>query len=124
MIIQRGMYHLLDAALEALIDAHDKLHQGKAHHHPEESDTLGDVIFHNGELIEAVAQGGGRFTPRGSALTQLENLRGQAPAGWVGYVLSDMRNNWYRVDWEEDFLMYSADEVKDRFYEIFQKVDV
>ena len=51
---------------------------------------------------------------------QKESARGTK--GWVGIVLSDMANNWYRVDWEYDYLAYSADMVKSHFNNFFKPI--
>lgn len=117
-VIKNGMYGLLNAALEWLHEAHDEWM-----HHENESDTLGWALIHDGQVLEAVSQSKGEWTARGDALGRLQRIASEVPSGaWVGVVLSDMANNWYRVDWEMGFLSYSADEVKSHFHDFFKPV--
>lgn len=117
-IIERGMIRLLDAALDYLHEAHDMFRERMRHE--QEENTLGWALFHNGEMRMAVSQQKGELTPRGDALSRLRALSSEHPAGWVGVVLSDMANEWYRVDWEEKFLHFSAENTKAIFKECFK----
>ncbi len=121
-IIENGLYSLMESALDFLLEAHDVLHDGRAQNHPSENDTLGYAIIHNGRIVETVAQSRGVWTPRGDVLTRLQKLASSVTASWAGIVCSDMANHWYRVDWEEDFLMYSADMTADVFKQLFVPV--
>lgn len=118
-IIRNGMYGLLNAGLDYLHEAHGQIHPGERHEH--ENDTLGWALVHDGNIIEVVSQAKGEFTPYGDALGRLEEIARETK-GWVGIVLSDMANNWYRVDWEYDYLSYSADMVKSRFNNFFKPI--
>ncbi len=120
--IHEGMYRFMDFGIAKLLQAHEDLHGGMAKRHPAENDTLGAAIFCDGQLIEAIGQGGGEFTPHGDAIGQLERLQAEAGPGWVGFVLSDMANNWYRVDWENDFLTYTLEEVESNFISLFKPI--
>mgnify|MGYP006873057392 CR=1 FL=1 len=107
--IERIMYDVLDKALDALHEAHNV--HGRMRHE-EETNTLGWALVHNGHVVEAVSQSKGPWTPRGDALGRLQQVVAEGPKlGWYGIVLSDMANNWYRVDYEIDFLHQSADSV-------------
>ena len=116
--IADGMYGLLNAALDYLHEAHEGWM-----HHENESDTLGWALIHNGRILEAVSQSKGEWTPHGDALGRLQEIAGSVPSNaWVGVVLSDMANNWYRVDWEMEFLARSADEVRANFNQFFKPI--
>lgn len=118
-IIRNGMYGLLNAGLEYLHEAHGQIHPGERHEH--ENDTLGWALVHDGQILEVVSQANGEFTPYGDALARLEEIA-RGTRGFVGIVLSDMANNWYRVDWEYDYLAYSADMVKSHFNDFFKPI--
>lgn len=122
-IIMKGMYALLDAALDYLQDAHAVLHEGAAWRHPNESNTLGWALVHNGAIIEAVSQSKGPITPHGDALASLERIASHVGEGWVGIVCSDMQNGWYRVDWEEDFLNYTVEMTAQTFMDYFTPIN-
>ena len=117
-IVRDGMYALLCAGLEYLHEAHDP-----DLHHENESDTLGWALIHDGAVLEAVSQSMGPWTPHGDALGKLMSIVSEMPStGWSGVVLSDMANDWYRVDWEMDFLTSSAEQVKANFRNFFKPV--
>lgn len=119
--IERAMYQILDKALDALHEAHES--HGPGMHHEEENDTLGWCLVHNGQVIEAVSQAKGKWTPRGRALARLQEVVAEGPRlGWYGIVLSDMANDWYRVDYEIQFLHESASSVIENFHQYFRKV--
>lgn len=117
-IVERGMTRLLDAALDYLHEAHENFRKDLRHEH--EENTLGWALFHDGGLRMAVSQQKGELTPRGDALARLQALSSEHPKGWVGVVLSDMANEWYKVEWEEDFLRFSAENTKAVFLECFK----
>ncbi len=105
--IERIMREVLPLALQDLIEAH----WGQLEH-PAETDTLGWALVHNGGVVAAASQAGGKVTDA-SALRTLQSLVSSGPAsGWYGIVCSDMTNDWYRVDWEIIFLHRSARELK------------
>ncbi|MGM9736959.1 MAG: hypothetical protein ACI3ZT_00935 [Candidatus Cryptobacteroides sp.] len=116
--IEITMYHILDKALDALHEAH-----GSDMKHEQENDTLGWCLVHNGQIVEAVSQAKGKWTPKGRALNRLQEIVGEGPRqGWYGVVLSDMANNWYRVDYEIRFLHASVSSVIENFHKYFHKV--
>lgn len=116
--IERAMYHILDKALDALHEAH-----APDMRHEQENDTLGWCLVHNGRIIEAVSQAKGQWTPKGRALTRLQEVVAEGPRlGWYGIVLSDMANDWYRVDYEIQFLHKSVSSVIENFHQYFHKV--
>lgn len=120
-IIQRGMYNLLNAALDALHEAHKMM--SPELHHEHESNTLGWCLIHNGAIVDAVSQDKGAYTPRGDVLAKLRKEALSMPKDcWGGIVMSDMTNEWYRVDWEINFLTYSAARVKSNFNSIFKAI--
>lgn len=117
-LVKAGMYRLLEAGLSYLQEAHDPDMK-----HENEANTLGWILIHNGEIVEAVAQDRGPYTPSGDVLGRLSEMAATAPkTGWLGIVMSDMANDWYRVDWEMGFLKVSADRVKAEFGMYFKKV--
>ena len=112
---------LMDAALDALHEAHEKMRTG--HNHESESNTLGWCVIHGGEIVMAASQSKGPFTPAGDVLMQLRMAVSDMPkTGWCGILMSDMANEWYRVDWEIDFMTYSAETVKRDFRKIFRPI--
>jgi hypothetical protein len=116
--IERAMYAILDKALDALHEAHDPDMK-----HEQENDTLGWCLVHNGRIVEAVSQAKDQWTPRGRALSRLQEVVAEGPKmGWYGVVLSDMANDWYRVDYEIQFLHESAYSVIRNFHNYFRKV--
>ena len=119
--ITNGMYGLLNAGLEYLHEAHDMHRPGM--YHEMEDNTLGWALIHNGKVLEVVSQSKGEWTPHGDAIGRLQALAAETPKdAWVGIILSDMANNWYRVDYEMGFLAYSADEVMEHFHEFFKPI--
>ena len=116
-IVKKGMYGLLEAGLEYLNDAHEVWM-----HHENEADTLGWALIHDGEILEIVSQVKGEPTPYGNAIGRLQEIASGVTDGWVGIILSDMTNDWYRVDWEMGFLFQSADEVRNHFSEFFKPI--
>ena len=119
-VILDGMYGLLNAGLSYLEDAHEMHSPEMSHEH--ESDTLGWALVHDGTIIEAVSQSKGEFTPHGDAIGRLRMIASESPTGWVGIIMSDMANNWYRVDYEMDFLHYTQDEIRDNFDKFFKRI--
>ena len=119
-VIEAGMCRLLDAALDYLHDAHEMQREGL--HHENESNTLGWALVHNGQIVEAVSQSKGPYTPKGDALKSLEEIASTFSTGWVGIVLSDMKNGWYRVDWEVKFLNYSSQMTAQTFDDYFKPI--
>ena len=119
-VVRDGMYGLLNAGLSYLEDAHGTIHGGQAH--VEESDTLGWALVHDGQITEVVSHSGEEFTPHGDALGRLQQIARESPAGWVGIIMSDMANNWYRVDYEMDYLHYTQDEIRDHFKDFFKPI--
>ena len=116
--IEQAMYAILDKALDALHEAHDPNMK-----HEAENDTLGWCLVHNGRVVEAVSQAKGQWTPKGRALSRLQEVVAEGPRlGWYGVVLSDMANDWYRVDYEISFLHESASSVINNFRNYFHKV--
>ena len=119
-VIRNGMYGLLNAGLHYLNEAHGLIHSGM--YHVGEKDTLGWALVHDGQILEVVAHDGRKWTPYGDALHRLEDIARQFNKGWVGIVLSDMANNWYRVDYEYDYLAYSVDRIEEHFHDFFKPI--
>ena len=118
-VIRNGMYGLLNAGLHYLEEAHGLLHGGERH--TEENNTLGWALVHDGNMLEVASHSGEEWTPYGDALHKLEDIARQTK-GWVGIILSDMANDWYRVDYEFDYLAYSADRVQEHFNDYFKRI--
>lgn len=117
-LVRAGMYRLLEAGLGYLQEAHEDWMK-----HENEANTLGWILVHNGEIVEAVSQDRGSFTPSGDVLGKLERMVAAGPkSGWYGIVMSDMANDWYRVDWEMNFLTVSVQRVKAEFGLFFKSV--
>lgn len=122
-VMEEGLNRFLDLALQYLIDAHDMYFtHGTATRHLSENDTLGYAVIHNGKIVNMVAQAGGEWTPRGNVGAKLRTIATDSPKGWVGIVCSDLENDWYRVDWEFDFLLYSKNMTRESFDKCFRRV--
>ena len=115
-IIGEGLRRLALTGLAFLVEAHD-LHP-IAHHHPEENDTMAYAVARDGKVFEAGAFSGGESVPNSNAESKARGLVAGMP-GWAAVILSDMGRDWYRVDWEMQFLQYSADQIRDNFHKIF-----
>lgn len=113
--IAAGFVKMMQFGLEALLEAHSS----RMSHATEERETLGWAIFHDGVEIASGAQDRGDI--EGSVLLQLEFL-GSSTKGWVGFLMSDMEYDWYRVDYEESFLIYAKDKIKANFDTFFKPI--
>lgn len=120
-VIAAGFARMMRFGLEALLEAHDTPIAGKDifHHNEMEKETLGWMIFHDGVEVASGTQDRGDI--EGAILWELESL-GSGTTGWVGFIMSDMSFDWYRVDYEIDFLEYTADEIKSNFNRFFTPV--
>lgn len=121
-IIQEGFIRMMEAGLEYLLEAHDAPIAGKNifHHNEMEKETLGWMIFRDGVEVASGTQDRGPL--EGSVRDILLNLEGRPDTGWVGYLMSEMDFNWYRVDYEISFLQYSADNIKGNFSTFFRPI--
>lgn len=117
-IIENGMRNLAQAGMAFLVDAHDSHRDNMMH--TEEVDTLGYAVAHNGTIIESGSYKGGGDDFPGDAMNKAKALLA-GTSGWVAIILSEMEG-WYRVDWEQDFLHYSADQVRQNFRKFFKPV--
>lgn len=109
---------LMKYGMEKVLEAHDEF--GIVHHHNiDERNTLAWMIFHNG--VKVAGDGQDEGSTEGTAIWRIESL-GSSTKGWVGFVMSEMTFNWYRVDWEEDFLNYSIEEIRLNYRKIFKPI--
>lgn len=118
-IIGDGLKRLALTGLAFLVEAHDN--HPAAHNHPEENDTMAYAVAREGAVIEAGAFSGGNSVPNSNAESKARALVA-GTHGWVAVILSDMGRDWYRVDWEMQFLQYSADQIRANFHKIFVPV--
>lgn len=120
-VISSGLVRMMQYGLEALLEAHDLPIIGNNiyHHNELEKETLGWMVFHDGAEVASGTQDRGEIS--GNILLELES-EGAKTTGWVGYIMSEMTYDWYRVDYEMDFLQYSAEEVKSSFNRFFKPV--
>jgi len=119
-IVNNGMQTIGSESLDFLIQGHEVLHQGQAHRHPEENDTLGYAVLHDGNIVKMVSHMGGAVQPWGEVEMTLAKISALYPTGWVVIVAADMANDWYRLDWEMDFLHYAADGVRLNWEDYFK----
>lgn len=117
-VIREGMRAMARAGLDYLIEAHI-LHDSIMLH-TSETDTLGYAFGHDGLLIESGSHKGGDYDLPGSAQEEAEAIL-SGTKGWVIIILSDMEG-WYRVDYEMDFLGYSAETIRRNFKDFFKPV--
>lgn len=116
----RGMVSLAQAGMAFLVEAHDNRRAGLSH--TEEEDTMAYAVARDGQIVESGFYKGGDGTEiPGDAMSTAERLV-SGSTGWVAIILSDMEG-WYRVDWEMDFLHYSADHIKSNFNKFFKPVN-
>lgn len=113
--ILAGMTRIAEAGLEYLLDAHDS-----GMHHPNENDTLAAVLAHDGQVVAKIPHEGSDDLPESASTEAARLLRGTS--GWIAIILSEMTLQWYRVDYEIDFLTYSADEIKANFQSFFKPI--
>lgn len=119
VILREGAVRAAKAGLDFLLEAHDNYPRPLLH--PGETDTLGYAVAYNGSIVSSAAHIGGENEDLpGSAKEEAERLL-FGTRGWRIIVLSDMEN-WYRWDLEIDFLMYSADEIREDFHKFFKPV--
>lgn len=122
--IERVMVEVLDEALDELKMCH--YDHPIAHHHVEETDTLGWALVHNGNVVKAVAHDGGIVTSASALRTLREIVSECSHIGWYGIVCSDVTNNryrvWYRLDWEMSFLNYTASYTEHNILQYLKKI--
>lgn len=119
-IVLEGMMRLARAGLAYLVEAHNNLVPGL--NHTQETDTLAYAISYNGE-IKASGMWDNNESDQmpGEAREEAKRLL-SGTKGWVCIIISDMEYDWYRVDWEIDFLHYSAMTIKMNFNKFFKKI--
>ena len=113
-----AMCKVAEAGLQYLLDAHDAHEMFMSH--TQETDTIGYAVAHNGSIVATRAHDGGGDDLPGSAVDEATRVLA-GTSGWVAVILSDMQG-WYRVDYETQFLFYSADMVKENFRRFFKQV--
>jgi len=117
-VVKEGMCRVARAGMDFLLEAHTQGHYDL--HHPEEKDTLAYVVAHDGRIIKAEGHDGGDSDLPGDALSKAKAIV-SGSNGWVAIILSEMEG-WYRVDWEMNFLRYSADHIRDHFADYFKRI--
>lgn len=118
-IVKKGMVALAEAGLSYLVDAH-RQHAANMMHTTED-DTLAYAVAHDGVIVSAGSHNGsgGEDMP-GDAINKARALL-TGTSGWVAIILSEMEG-WYRLDYENGFLQYSADEIRANFNQFFKPV--
>lgn len=118
-IIKKGMVEIAKAGLEYLVDAHNQHSANMLH--PHEENTMAYAIAHDGTIVKAASyKGKGVDDLPGDAMNMATGLL-SGTSGWVAVILSEMEG-WYRVDYENGFLQYSADQVRTNFHRFFKPV--
>lgn len=118
--IERVMIEVLDEALDELKACHyDKLLDPR---HTSETDTLGWALVHNGKVVKAVAHDGGSVTSASAIKTLHKVVSEGSHIGWYGVVCSDVTNNWYRIDWEMDWMNYTASYTEHNILQYLKKI--
>ena len=115
---ENAMRKIVMVGLEYLIDAHNMHDMFMSH--TQENDTLGYALAHDGMIVMSGQHNGGNEDLPGNAKEKAINLL-SGTQGWVAVILSDMQG-WYRVDYETDFLLYSAEQVRQDFNRFFKPV--
>ena len=116
--IEAGIKNLALAGMSFLVEAHDSHREGMLH--TEEDNTLAYAVAHDGTIIESGSFKGNGDDMPGDAMNKAKSLL-SGTSGWVAIILSEMEG-WYRVDWEQDFLHYSAEQVRQNFRKFFKPV--
>lgn len=116
--VREGMVKIAEAGMAFLVEAHENHADNMMH--TEEEDTMAYAIAHDGMVIKSgYYRGGGDDFP-GDAMNKAKALLSRT-SGWVAIVLSEMEG-WYRVDWEMNFLHYSAEHIRSNFSKFFKPV--
>ena len=118
--IERVMLEVLDEALDELKACHYDMPFDL--HHTSETDTLGWALIHNGKVIKAVAHDGGIVTAASAIRTLHKIVSEGSHIGWYGILCSDVTNNWYRIDWEMDWMNYTASYTAHNIQQYLKKI--
>lgn len=117
-IIRRGMYGLLEDAVQIALDLHDENHQA----HIEIGDTYGWILIHNGQIEDLMVIS----TPQneGRATEQLREIVSKVKQrGWVGVVMAGLEPaNYFSVIYEANVLYYTTLVTRDNFFEYFHAI--
>ena len=118
-IIRHGMLLVAKAGIDHLVEAHAR--KSEDLNHPQEEDTMGYAVAHNGTIVASFGyNGGGTDDMPGQAREEAERLLA-GTTGWRAIILSDMEG-WYNVDWEEGFLYISSEEIRNNFATYFKPI--
>lgn len=124
IVAERGMKELLDVAMMFALNAHDTRHFG----HKITRDSYGWVLLHNGVAVAHKVNEGRHG--EGSAFAGLmEKSRSVPQVGWVGIILASMtgetehaRNIYFAVEYEQDILRLTQDDIKNNFGRYFKPI--
>lgn len=116
--IRRGMYGLLEDAVQIALEAHDDKHQA----HIEIGDTYGWILIHNGKIEDLMVVS----TPQneGRATEQLRNIVGKVgSSGWVGVVMAGLEPaEYFAIVYEIGILDYTIQVTQNNFFEYFRAI--
>jgi hypothetical protein len=116
---REGMIRVAKEGMQYLLDIHSS--EPDAWRHPSEDNTIAYAVAYNGAIVAAEHHNGDpNLRIKSSAMEEAMRLL-SGTTGWVAIILSDMEE-WYRADWEESFIRYSADRIRADFQRIFKTI--
>lgn len=117
-VIRRGMYGLLEDAVDFALAIHDERHQA----HIEIGDTYGWMLVHNHRIQEIAVVA--TADNRGKATKQLRAKLAKLPAkGWIGVVMAGLSPaNYFSVSYEIGIINNTSDMTKQKFLQYFTEI--
>lgn len=116
--VEDGMRRLLDEAMMFALQIHDAEHRK----HIEAGDSYGWALWHDGSVVDTRVRAKSGST-EASVDTELRTMQPPSQSGWCGVIMAGMTPKyWFSIDYENDILNMTADEVKDNFHKYFKKV--
>lgn len=117
-VIRRGMYGLLEDAVQFALDIHDERHQA----HIEIGDTYGWMLVHNHKIQEIAVVS--TADNKGKATKKLRSKLAKLPAkGWAGVVMAGLEPaNYFAVTYEVGIINNTAAMTKQRFTQYFTEI--
>lgn len=116
--IRRGMFEVLENAVQVALDAHNESHQK----HIEIGDTYGWMLVHNGAVEDMAVVSTEKN--EGTATEQLLAMASRVPKkGWVGVVMAGLQPaSYFSIVYEAKMLEYAKQVTHFNFFQFFKKI--
>ena len=130
-IINLGLYNLMEAAIQKVIEEHEEFHNEHPSfpdfHGEMDNDTLAAGVSHKGDILDIWSQVKGQDVPYNVASVMMENLLSGNQNAWVGSILSGMiagddPPRAYREEYEVMFLEHTIEWVRQHWDEYFKPI--